>query len=395
MLTIGDRGLDIYDTITKQMNNPKVFTDFHHSSLLNSLIMLFEGRLGGQVYRPIGMEWAEKGYWKVYDHPATQAQYLGIGGATPDGSPKLNEVKGWVGEGIGRSLPGDGIVSRATDATVYYCNDIESGETNKAITFDGFMHLPIDIIIASLPQHIEPFFKLSKLHFNKPKVIYQIGNSWNIEGNMPIPNIMASAKIFIPQKYHSIVYHQEFSTEIYKPIEYIVLGEKWEPLPNIFSFVNCFSLQDHFRQDWQLFQELEQLMPNWVFKAYGGQCRDGAMNGSQALADKMREARFIWHTKNGGDGFGHVIHNAAAIGKPLIVKEQYYLGKLGGDLIKDGVTCITIDGLSPQEIINKINLYNSPENYAKLCKNTYENFKKVVDFDKEAEELKVFLDNLT
>jgi len=342
--------------------------------------MLFEGRLGGQVYRPIGMEWAEKGFWKVYDHPATQAQYLGIGGATPDGSPKLNEVKGWVG---------DGESSKIIGRDVYRCNDIESGKTNKAITFQSFLDMPIDIIIASIPQHIIPFYNLRNKYKPNAKLIYQVGNSWDIF-DMPIPNIMASAKIFIPQKYHSIVYHQEFDTNIFWP-----LTPNYQPFPNIYSFVNCFSLpQDHFRFDWQLFQELEQLMPEWVFKSYGGQCRDGAMNGSQALADKMREARFIWHTKNGGDGFGHIIHNAAACGKPLIIKEQYYLGKLGGDSIKDGVTCVTIDGLTSQKIINKINLYNSPENYAKLCKNTYENFKRVVDFDKEAEALKIFLETL-
>jgi hypothetical protein len=71
-----------------------VFTDFHHASLLQSFILLFEKRLGGNVFRPIGMEWAEKGFWKIYDHPATREQYLGLNGATPDGTPRLNEVIG-------------------------------------------------------------------------------------------------------------------------------------------------------------------------------------------------------------------------------------------------------------------------------------------------------------
>src|SRR3990167_1968898 len=102
-----------------------VFTDFHHAGLLNSLIMLFEGRLGGAVYRPIGTEWHEKGYWKIYDHPATVQQYLGIGGAAPDGSPKLNQV---VGGPISQGVP-----------LLYFCKDIDSGKTNKAITFEGFM----------------------------------------------------------------------------------------------------------------------------------------------------------------------------------------------------------------------------------------------------------------
>ena len=58
------------------MHKPVVFTDFHHAGLLNSLILLFEGRMHGAVYRPIGIDWANKGYWAIYDHPATRQQYL-------------------------------------------------------------------------------------------------------------------------------------------------------------------------------------------------------------------------------------------------------------------------------------------------------------------------------
>jgi hypothetical protein len=32
------------------LKNPKVFTDFHHASLLQSFILLFERRFGGNVY---------------------------------------------------------------------------------------------------------------------------------------------------------------------------------------------------------------------------------------------------------------------------------------------------------------------------------------------------------
>lgn len=370
-----------------QIENLKVFTDFHHASLLNSLIMLFEGRLGGQVYRPIGMEWAERGFWKVYDHPETQAQYLGIGAATPDGTQPLNEV-----------------VARTNDyhADIYHCHDIESSQTNKAITLEGFWRMPIDIVIASLPQHIRPFKRLCEEHPNHPKLIYQIGNQWNVEAHDAhyIDAIMASANVVHNYPTPTIKYHQEFDTSFfrYEPPTVFKLPvsetERAYPRNKITSFVNCFSLDRLFEYDWQLFQTMEKRLPEWEFRCYGGQCRDGSMNGSRELSEAMQNSRFIWHTKAGGDGYGHVIHNAAASGRPLIVRGQYYLGKMAYDLIQDELTCICIDGLGVEEIINKIEYHNEPERYSKMCEAMYSRFKEVVDFDKEAKMIVDFLQKL-
>lgn len=365
------------------MTNPKVFVDFHHGSLLKSFILLFERRMGGSVYRPIGRQWFEKGFWKIYDHPATVAQYLDIGGATPDGTPKLNENVG------------DLAVSSETG--LWLCKDIEGDEYNKAITYEAFMQTKIDIVIASIPAHVESFKRLCREHPNRPKLIYQIGNSWTIEA-ADAPNIMASALIDgIPPQINFISYHQEFDTNIFSPMSKIVLKDEdtieW-PGKDIYSFVNCFNMQPHLESDWRLFQQIEQRMPDWNFKSFGGQCRDGSCDGSRNLAAKMHEARFVWHTKNGGDGYGHVIHNAAAVGRPLITKMLYYSGKMGGKLLKDGETCINIDGLSVDEIINKINYYSNPLRYGDICQNTYNNFKKVCDFDAESTLLQTFLDKL-
>lgn len=357
--------------------NYKVFTDFHHASLLQSLILLFEKRLGGEVYRPIGMEWAEQGYWKIFDHPATQAQYLGINAATPDKTPPLNDV---IGTGKYSGIP------------FYFCHDIDSGQMNRAITFDAFLQLDIDIIIASIPAHIEPFKKLCELHPNKPKLIYQIGNAWTIEAGLT-RNIMASAKIKdVPEGINFIEYHQEFDTDIFKPADY--QPSQMNPTNAISSFVNVFNGESHFAQDWKLFLEIEKLMPDWDFKSYGGQCRDGAVGPANILADRMREARFIWHTKAGGDGYGHIIHNVPAVGRPLIVKKLYYANKMAEPLLIDGETCVTIDGLRPAEIVDKINYYNDPARYLKLCRTAYENFTKICNFNQEFQDLQNFLGKL-
>lgn len=351
--------------------------------------------MGGNVYRPIGMEWAEKGFWKVYDHPATQAQFLDFGGATPDGTEPVNNVATQNDEN------GD-----YANFDVFFCFDIDSGKFNKAITFDGFIRKKIDIVIASIPQHIEPFRRLCDLHPNKPKLIYQIGNSWNItrEQASQLDAVMASAIVpFLGnmnghngQPLPLIQYHQEFDTDIFSPWDND-FGEGYFKGTNnktVSSFINCFGLDGLFSQDWQLFQQIEEMMPDWKFKSFGGQCRDGAAHGSRELAAKMLDSSFIWHTKNGGDGYGHVLHNSAAIGRPLIIKRQYYFGKMGEYLIKDGETAIIIDGLSPQQIVDKINYYSKPTRYKTMCKNVVENFKATVDFDKEFVTLQKFISSL-
>lgn len=347
----------------------KVFSDFHHASLLYSFILLFEKRLGGSVYRPIGTEWADLGFWKVYDHPATQAQFLSTDqGFKPiDGTQPLNKIAN-VEDGV------------------YYCQDIDSGYYNKAITFEKFMELDIDIVIASIPQHIEPFKRLCEIHPNHPKLIFQIGNSWTIEAGLA-PNIMASAVINnVPSNINFISYHQEFDLNIFKPMEV-------ESRKRISSFVNCFDSAGHFQQDWELFTKVEKLMPEWGFYSFGGQCRDGAAHGSLQLADAINASRFVWHTKNGGDGYGHVIHNAGACGVPLIVKKGYYIGKLAEPLINDD-TCVIIDGLNPQQIVEKIEQANIPENHAKMRVSMYDRFKQVVNFDVEEVLIRQFLEKL-
>lgn len=352
----------------------RVFTDFHHAGLLQSLILLFEKRLGGEVYRPIGTEWYKNGFWKVYEHPATVEQFLGIGGATPDGSRPLNEVVLTH-------------ISPPNATLVYNCKDIDSDETNKAITLQGFMALPFDIVIASLPYHIEPFKRLCEMHPSHPKLIYQIGNAWTVDAGLA-PNVMASAIIqAVPNDVNFITYHQEFDLNIFA-------NTPPHESKNITALINCFNTAGHFQNDWVMFEQLGRLMPEWNFKSYGGQCRDGCMNGNKQVAQAIMDSRFIWQVKAGGDGYGHIVFNTGAVGRPMVVKKQYYAGKLGQALMKDGETCIAIDGLNPFEIITKLLYYNDNDRYQTMCQNVYTNFMQTVDFPKEAETLKTFFAHL-
>ena len=53
-----------------------VFIDKHHEGLFDSLVLLFEKRLGWRLYTQAGIEWYKEGLWNVYPHPSTAEQYL-------------------------------------------------------------------------------------------------------------------------------------------------------------------------------------------------------------------------------------------------------------------------------------------------------------------------------
>ena len=42
-----------------------IFADLHHGDLFYSLHRLFVERLGWTLYRPIGHDWFNAGYWKI------------------------------------------------------------------------------------------------------------------------------------------------------------------------------------------------------------------------------------------------------------------------------------------------------------------------------------------
>jgi hypothetical protein len=349
-----------------------VFCDFHHAGLLNSFIMLFENRLGGNVYRPIGTEWAEEGYWKVYDHPATIQQYLTTAqGYKPvDGSQPLNNIT-------------------KVENGIYYCQDIDSGYYNKAIDFDNFRKLDIDVVIASLPQHIEPFRRLIAEHKPNAKLIYQVGNQWD---GIYAENIMASARLkwdLIPEfarregtELNFIEYHQEFDLNIFKPI----LKEKPAYITSLLNVPEQYP-------SYNTLLEVEKLVDGQV-KIYGGQSRDGARHGTIQVAQAIQDSKFVWQVKPGGDGYGHILFNSYACGVPVITAINDYAGKLGEDLLLDGRTCIAIDNLSPSEIAEKVKHYAQPDEYFDLSYRAYKQFCKVVDFDYEADRIKEFLMNL-
>lgn len=316
-----------------------VFVDRHHDSLFNSLIILFEKRLGWKLSTQAGMAWYQEGLWDVFPHPSTAEQYL------------LREV-----------------------------------EKEHGITLEQFKDTKFDVLLCSIPTHVNIWLKLKELYQPQAKLIFQVGNVWPFDHSFPIKNILASAVVPQLMGFNVLQYHQEFDLNSfhYEPVKE---GRK------IYSFTNCLNTVDLYRPDWDLFLQLESLLPEWTFKSYGGQTRDGAISPLDVAA-KMREATFIYQCKTKGDGFGHVIHQAAAVGRPLITRFSDYEDKLAECLI-DEITSISVDHATPETIANMIReTWDSGLTPITRGKNIYQKFKDNVDFEYEAEQIKQFLEHL-
>lgn len=358
----------------------RVLTDFHHSSLLRATNLLFGERLHMMVYRPIGMDWFDEGFWAINDQRDTAEQFLSLDQAYEprDKTPALNKL----------TYERDELLGERAEDGMYYVADPGGLSHHRAATLDFFKQNRFDYVIASIPAHVPLFEGLIALYQPAAKLIVQIGNEWPrhlFAGH----NVLASVK---PVDYGSdtnvIFYHQEFDLDIFRAT----------PVPQtrkIYSFINC--LQQQMPLAWSDFTSLEMILQarsGFDFRSYGGQCRDGNMDGPVELADKMREASMIFHEKEGGDGFGHIIYNAYAVGRPIITRRRFYRDKLAEELLIPG-TFIDMDEYNLPAASNLINrLSYSPDELKAMGERAAARFREVVHYEKESEEIREWLANL-
>lgn len=353
----------------------RVLVDFHHSSLLRSLVMLFEDRLDMELYRPIGMEWYDAGFWGINDDIKTAEQFLGMhqGYYPADGTPRLNVIH----KDIDRIGPED-----HEKADTLFVIDPGRLSYHKAARLKFFQENKFDFVVASIPAHVPIFKKLIEEYNPAAKLIIQMGNNWDM-WQYAGENVLASiAPQMTPA--NAVFYHQEFDLEIFAQA----------PIPTektIYSFVNCLRNYPQAQRD---YDQNRRLLNDFKWGSFGGQNTDGNMTGPKELADKMAEAMFVFHSKPGGDGFGHIIHNAYAMGRILIARSSQYQNQLAADLLVPG-TFIDMDKYSRGELKNIIRrLSYSPEQMKAIGDRAAARFREVVNYKKESEEIRLWLQKI-
>ena len=346
-----------------------VFADLHHGDLYYSLHLLFEKRLGWNLFRPIGLDWFKKGFWKIAEPygnpPDTIGQYLEV--------PSVEKSAHWV-QRYGET--------QLVDDVYYISTRISDGYyIQKAITLETFLKMDIDFVIATYDRHEEPYSRLISKYKPNTIPIFQMGNvGWTPKH---IKNVLVALDISIPSGFNYIKYHPEHHGDYHyvPPTNHNIVK----------NFMNCMV---DYPEDLAWFLKYEKLLPELTWKMHGIKGRDGVIS-NDLVPQAMRDSAFIWHVKSLGS-CGFVPRQAMACGRPVITRTSYAeeYKTLARGIYEDSINCIDLDAGTEKENIEKIKYFMQPENHIRLCESTVEDFKRKVNFEEEARVIKIFLDSL-
>ncbi len=315
----------------------RALIDYHHADLAESLHLTLTDRLGIDLYVPVGSEWYDNGVWQ-----------------------------------FGRDTWGDDRLARQfLNRDSVESDNAHPERLHNVITYDEANNLAFDFVIASVPDNYRGYHAFAMEH--GAKFVIQAGNTnqfidWSLN-----PLVLNSSEM--PMAGRGVTYHQEFSLEDfhYSAPTSEIIG----------SFVNCMDRLPC----WNWLAEARRLMPERTFRIHGIDGEDGNVKPTRDVGTLMRSYGWGWHDKITGDGFGHVIFNWAAVGRPLIGHANHYEGKLAGPLWEDGVTCIDLDRHAIGELPALLDSLDNVE----MGQRIRDRFDELVDYEEEAERIRELL----
>lgn len=350
----------------------KVLADFHHHDLYESLQIVFRDRFGWELYRPIGMEWFDKGYWNFerQTHGDRVArQYL-----EPWGSDEL------VGDHWERDDPH------------------HPGRRYHMVTLEQARELRPDVVIATVSHNHAGFhlfatevrgtfgIQLGNVRFSH---IDMAEDRWDLAAF----GILTTTSPLPPPKPHVTV-HQEFSLHDFR-YEPPTQDDKF----TVSSFVQGFAETAWAYDIWKDAAARNPDMRWSVYGSYGSAPEDGFAAGNLGkcaeVGAAMRLSDVAFHLKRWSDGFGHVIHDWFAVGRPVIGWAAYYKDQMAGPLWVEGVTSFDLETKTPHEADLLLRrMRDDPGWHLQLCENAARRFREVVDFDADAEAIRSLIESV-
>lgn len=338
----------------------KLFADYHHHDLWESLELLCE-RLGWELYRPIGLDWFDAEYWnfeRKWHGDAVARQYLEPWGSDENG--------------------------------LRY--DKSHDRYQRLLTLEEARDNPPDIVMASVAHNHEGFHRFAKetgakfgLHLGNVRFshIDMTEDRWDL-ADFGIVTTLLPEPVTKPH----VVVHQEFSLDDFRH----------EPPPEnerlvVSSFVNCFAENT---RGYAQFRDTAALRPQYDWRVYGSygsvpedEFAAGNLGTCRSVADAMLASDVAWHTKQWSDGFGHVIHDWFAVGRPVVGYEWYYRSQLAGPLWEEGVTSFDLTDKTYHEATAILDrLFNDPELRVRMGDAAAARFREVVNFDEEEQAIR-------
>lgn len=340
------------------MSKQCLLVDRHHADLLYSLQRLFDDRLKIPVYIPLGYEWWDEKYWQFgqcFGDNRLAQQYLQIS------------------DGIWDPI-GDGI---------YVTHDTAHPDRSIfGITLEGFRDQGQDFgyVMATVQENQTGFKRIADEV--GARYLVGVGNTgqyidWSLD-----PFIINSSEAPIPEG-KGVTIHQEIDSQHGGAFGWSVPPFR-SSCTTVRNAVNAFNRIPGYDK----FLAAEAALAGWYFTIHGHEGRDGDINPVSALGELMRTAGWGWHDKPVGDGFGHVIHSWAAVGRPLIGHAEYYRGKLAAPFWKDGVTCLDLGARPLDETIGLMReIALNPNRHLAMCMAIRSTFDGLVDYEAEAAEV--------
>jgi hypothetical protein len=308
-----------------------VLADRHHSGLYHS-VQLLGDRLGWTIYTPAGLDWWDAEYWN-----------------------------------FGRRSYGDNRLGRQFLQLGEFDSEFPDRPT-PTVTLEQARSMDWGLVLATCDDNQEGFRRFADEHGAKYAV--HVGNT-----NQFIDHTLSPLIINASEMPGGISVGEEFDSD--------GLFAYSEPVNSsvISSFVNCMPeiCHDHERLATS-FEAFEQALG---IDLYGISARN--LKPIDLVAERMRESGWGYHDKPQGDGYGHVLHYWAAIGRPLIGHGGHYSTKMGYIYWRDLETCIDLDKHDNETAIELVRQISAdPDRHAQMCRNIRAIFDAATDWDADA-----------
>lgn len=347
----------------------KILVDLHHQFLMESLAMLFEDRLGWEMFRPIGVDWYTEGYWMVYDAMATAEQYLAFNHG--------NALMAWQREHPEGDDPWKnfGLVNKGSGFYEVPCMEFHP-RVQHCITLESAKATKWDYILSSTPEHFHRYERFRREHCPTAIHLWQSGNPWSPPDCAR--NILNSTAVRMPEHLNTVYYSQEFD---HKKRFYPDTNCRTDTVANLLHY-----------GDLARFNATEPTMPEMRFLAHGAGNRDKSVPEHIFEETLRHEISFLWHAKR-DEGYGYNLHCAAACGKPLICNASALAHQKAGGLLIPGETAINLDALTDEEVAREIRRMR--DDYPAVSARVRKRFGEVVNFDEDFERIKLWLERAT